>query len=121
MIVTAKSKGKAKEVTEVLGSEEDDAEEESGDEPVEAAPKPRATRGMRASKAKGSAATPSKATARSAEEIEEPKVEVKVVIVRNIPPCTRCAAREVVCEGQPGMACLGCAKGHVGCSVRGGG
>ncbi len=46
-------------------------------------------------------------------------MEVKVEIVRNIPPCTRCAAREVVCEGQPGMACLGCAKGHVGCSVRG--
>ncbi len=81
-------------MTEVLGSEEDDAEEESGDEPVEAAPKPRATRGMRASKAKGSAATPTKATARSAEEIEEPKVEVKVEIVRNIPPLY-----EVCCEG----------------------
>ncbi len=47
---------------------------------------------MRASKAKGSAVTPSKATARSAEEIEEPKVEVKVEIVQNVPPCTRCAA-----------------------------
>ncbi len=55
MIVTAKSKGKTKAVTAVPGSEEDDAEEESGDEPVEVAPKPRATRGMRASKAKGSA------------------------------------------------------------------
>ncbi len=96
-------------------------EEESGDEPVEVAPKPRATRGMRASKAKGSAVTPSKATARSAEEIEEPKVEVKVRSYGTFRLVRGVAAREVVCEGQPGMACLGCAKGHDGCSVRGGG
>ncbi len=121
-IVTAKLKGKAKEVTDV---DEDEAEEESGDEPVEAAPKPRATRGARAIKAKGSAVTPSKANVRGAEAVQEPeveaKVEVKVEIVRNVPPCTKCAAKNVVCEGQPGMACLGCAKGHVGCSLRGGG
>ncbi len=119
MIVTAKSKGKAKAVTAVPGSEEDDAEEESGDEPVEVAPKPRATRGMRASKAKGSAVTPSKANVRGAEAVQEPeveaKVEVKVEIVRNVPPCTevRCEERGVrgaagnglsrVCEGACGL------------------
>ncbi len=59
---------------EVLGSEEDDAEEESGDEPCRGGSESRERRGgMRASKAKGSAATPSKAAARSAEEIEEPR------------------------------------------------
>ncbi len=121
MIVTAKSKGKAKAVTAVPGSEEDDAEEESGDEPVEVAPKPRATRGMRASKAKGSAVTPSKVNVRGAEAVQEPeveaKVEVKVEIVRNVPPCTKCAAKNVVCEGQPGNGLSRVCEGACGLFV----
>ncbi len=47
--------------------------------------------------------TPSKANVRGAEAVQEPeveaKVEVKVEIVRNVPPCTKCAAKNVVCEG----------------------